>query len=205
MQHPRPHLDARVGVARHLERDAGSRGTLLELGRDVVEHRQHRRRAQRDDAGARLELAEEEHLVDQLADLLDLAASLVDEVGDVLAGQQRELEQREQTGERRPELVRDRRREARAQLLVGRHVADPREVDEPLVATVDDVGDDERVRAVEQLRREAAHPRGRPRATGGHGGSRRAPIPSASTHDHGLAALLEQHPASFGVRLHVRL
>ena len=99
---------------------------------------QHRRRPQRDDAGARLELAEEEHLVDQLADLLDLAPSLVDEVGDVLAGEQRELEQGEQTGERRPELVRDRGREARAQLLVGGHVADPGEVDEPLVATGDE-------------------------------------------------------------------
>ena len=36
--------------------------------------------AERDDPRSRLELAEEEHLVDELADLLDLGARLVDEV-----------------------------------------------------------------------------------------------------------------------------
>ena len=91
-----------------------------------------------------LELGEEEHLVDQLADLVDLAPRLLDELGHVLARQARELEQREQPRERRPQLVRDGGGEAGAQLLVGGEVAGLGEVDEPLLASVDGVRDDER-------------------------------------------------------------
>ena len=50
----------------------------------------------------------------------------------VLAGERRGLEQRQQPGERRPQLVRDGRREAGAQLLVGGRGRRPLEVDEPL-------------------------------------------------------------------------
>ena len=63
---------------------------------------------------------------------------------DVLAGQRRHLEQREQPCERRPQLVRDGRREPGAELLVRRQVAAAAQVDEPLAAAVDVVGDDER-------------------------------------------------------------
>ena len=59
-------------------------------------------------------------------------ARLLDELGDVLARQRGELEQREQPRERRPQLVRDRSREARAQLLVRGQVAGLGEIDEPL-------------------------------------------------------------------------
>ena len=189
------------GVAGDLERDPGSRGTLLELGRDVVEHGSTGAAPSATTRAPDSSSRQEQHLVDQLADLLDLAPSLVDEVGDVLAREQRELEQREETGEGRPELVRDRGREARAQLLVGRHVADAGEVDEPLLPTGDGVGDDERVRAVEQLvGKLRALPHSVERLAGAATGGEHHPV--GVDDDHGLAALLEQHAASFGVRLH---
>ena len=93
-QHPRPDLELDRRVALDRERDAGAARALLELGGDRLELRPHGDGSERHDARAGLELAEEEHLVDQLADLPDLAARLVDEVDDVLAGQRRHLEQR---------------------------------------------------------------------------------------------------------------
>ena len=65
------------------------------------------RAAEGDDLAARLELAEEEHVVDQLARLLDLLAGLLHQLGDVRARQGRGLEQNEQPRKRRPQLVRD--------------------------------------------------------------------------------------------------
>ena len=110
----------------------------------LLEHGLDGRRAERDDTGARLELAEEEHLVDELRDLVDLAARLVDERGDVLAGKRGRLEEREEPRERRAQLVRHRRREPRAKLLVRGEVALAREVDETLAPTADLVRHDER-------------------------------------------------------------
>ena len=66
-----------------------------------------------------LELGQEEHLVDQLDDLVDLPSGLLEERGHVLAGKAGELEQREQPCERRAQLVRDGSGKARAQLLVA--------------------------------------------------------------------------------------
>ena len=126
------------------ERDPCPAGALLQLRGDGVELRPDGHRAERDDARARLELAEEQHLVDQLADLLDLGPGAVDEVRHVLAGEHRRLEQRQQPRERGPQLVRDGRREPGAQLLVGGQVTAAREVDEPLPAPVHVVGNDER-------------------------------------------------------------
>ncbi len=77
-----------------------------------------RRRAERHDLASRLELREEEHVVDQLADLLDLPPGSVDQLQRILARKRSRLEQREESRERRPELVRDRGREAGAQLVV---------------------------------------------------------------------------------------
>ena len=131
---------------------ARTRRVLLELAHDLAQHGQHRLGAERDDARAGLELGEEEHLVDQLADLLDLAARLLDELLHVLARQQRELEQRQQPRERRPQLVRHRGGEAGAQLLVGGEVAHLGQVDEPLAPAVDGVRHDERALALQQLR-----------------------------------------------------
>ena len=54
-------------VALEPKRDAGPRRPLLELVERLLEHGPDRRRPERDDARPGLELAEEEHLVDQLA------------------------------------------------------------------------------------------------------------------------------------------
>ena len=70
-----------------------------------MEHGQHGLGAERDDPGPGLELGEEEHLVDQLDDLVDLASGLLEELRHVLAGKAGELEQREQPCERRAQLV----------------------------------------------------------------------------------------------------
>ena len=203
-QHPRPDLELDRGVALDRQGDAGAARAVLELGRDGLELRPNGHGPQRDDARPGLELGEEEHLVDQLPDLPDLAPRLVDELGDVLAGQRRHLEQREQSCERRPELVRHGRREPGSELLVRRQVAAAAQVDEPLAAAVDVVRNDERhdpglageqpvgdrrplPEAVDRLSRASAradHPVG------------------LVEHDDGLAALLEQHPAAFGVGVH---
>jgi hypothetical protein len=94
------------------DRDSRAARALLQLGGHDVELQAHRDRAERDDPGARLELAQEQHLVDQLADLLHLGPRALDELGHVLARQRRRLEQREQPREWCPQLVRDRGREA---------------------------------------------------------------------------------------------
>ena len=75
-------------------------GPLLELLHGLLEHRLHGRGAERDDARAGLELREEEHLVDELGDLVDLRPRLLDERRDVLARQRRRLEKRQEPGER---------------------------------------------------------------------------------------------------------
>ena len=158
---------ASCDVVRALEPkdDSGSCGALLELHERLLEHRLHGRSPERDDARARLELAQEEHLVDELRDLVDLAARLVDERGDVLAGKRRRLEQGEQARERRAQLVRDGGREARAQLLVGREVTFAGQVDETLAPAAHLVRDDQRDDAAlagEEIRRAARSPSRRP-------------------------------------------
>ena len=75
--------------------DAGPAGRLLQPGEHLPQDRQRARVPERDDLAAGLELAQEEHLVDQLADLLDLLARLLDERGLVGIGKQGRLEQRE--------------------------------------------------------------------------------------------------------------
>ena len=161
----------------------------------LAQHRQHGLGAERDDTRPRLELGEEEHLVDQLADLVDLAARLLDELRHVLARQRRELEQREQPRERRPQLVRDGGREARAQLLVGGEVAGLGEVDEPL----------RRVRrprtgrsSARSLCEQVAALSSSPSRTPSDWRARRLAVsddPVLVEHDDRLAALLEQHLA----------
>ena len=197
--HPRAHFGGRLGVAFEVERDARSRGLLLELGQHLLEHRQDRLGAERDDSRARFQLREKEHLVDQLADLVDLAACLLDELGHVLSGQAGELEQGEQPRERRPELVRDRRREARAELLVGGEIAGLGEVDEPLLPAVDRIGDDEGSLALQQVGAQLvalANAERLPRspARGEHDSV-------VVEHDDRLAALLEQDLAPHRVRI----
>ena len=55
------------GVALEPSCDTRPRRPLAELGDGLLEHRPHGVGAERDDPRARLELAEEEHLVDELA------------------------------------------------------------------------------------------------------------------------------------------
>ena len=110
----------------------------------LLEHGLDGRRAECDDTGARLELAEEQHLVDELRDLVDLAARLLDERGDVLSGKCGRLEEGEEARERGAQLVRHGGREAGTKLLVRGEVALAREVDETLATTADLVRHDER-------------------------------------------------------------
>ena len=96
------------------QRHPGPCRLLLEFGGDFVKHGQHGLGAKRDDTRPGLELGEEEHLVDQLDDLVDLAPCLLEERRARPRPERGELEQREEPGERRPELVRDRGRETRS-------------------------------------------------------------------------------------------
>ncbi len=85
------------------------------------------------------------------------AACLLDERRDVLAGESGRLEEREQSGERGAELVRDGGREPCPELLVRGEVSLAREEDEPLAPAGDLVRDDERDDAAlarQQIRRE---------------------------------------------------
>ena len=72
---------------------------------------------ERDDLLAALELGEEQDLVDQLAGVLDLRPRLVDQLSDVGAGQVGRVEKGQDPCERRSQLVRDRGRKARAELV----------------------------------------------------------------------------------------
>jgi hypothetical protein len=65
-----------------------------------------------------LQLAQEEDVVDELRHLLDLLARLGEERGLVGAGQLGRLEQGQQPGERRPQLVRNRGGEGGSELVV---------------------------------------------------------------------------------------
>ena len=123
------------------ELDAGRVRPVGDLGRDALDYRQRPDRAERDHRAAALQLAEEEDVVDQLADPLHLAARTADQLGLVGAGQEGAFEQRKQPGERRAELVRDGRGEAGSELLVRREVAGRAQIDERLVATSELVRD----------------------------------------------------------------
>ena len=82
--------------------DVGALGAFVELGDDLAQQRRRLRRAERDDLPPGLELAEEEHVVDQLVHQLDLRPHLLESRRRVAAGQARTLDQREQARERRP-------------------------------------------------------------------------------------------------------
>ena len=101
---------------------------------------------------------------------LDLGPRLLDQLVAVRAGQRRGLEQGEQPRERRAQLVRDRRREAGAELLVGGEVAGVAEVEERLVSGRDLVGDGQ---GVPQNRFRRRAPSSSPSSARARGGSRR--------------------------------
>ena len=100
------------------EREAGELRALQPLVDDGPQDRRRFRLAQRDHLASLLELAEEEDVVDKLGHLLDLPTCFPNERLQVGAGKLGALEKREQPGERRAELVRNRGRERSSELLV---------------------------------------------------------------------------------------
>ena len=99
-------------------RHIGALRTVGEPVASLLEHRQRKCAAEGNDLAATLELGEEQHVVDQLAHLLDLLPRLGKQGVAVSAGKLGGVEQRQQPCQRRPQLVRDRRRETNSQLLV---------------------------------------------------------------------------------------
>ncbi len=183
-----------------MERDTGARGLLGQLGHDLAQDGQHGLGPEGHDTRPGLELGQEQHLVDQLANRIDLAPRLLDELVDVLAGERRELEQGEQPRERRPQLVRDRGGEPRAQLLVGGEIAGLGEIDEPLRTALHVVRHDKGAFVPEQLGVQLlalAHAERLPRPAAGGDDE-----PARVQHDDRLSALLQQHLTANRVRVH---
>jgi DNA-binding response OmpR family regulator len=116
-QHARPQGHVDVRVALDVELDARALGGAGQATRDVLQHRQCGGVPERHDLLAALELREEEHLVDQGSGVLDLCLRLLDQIADVGAGQVGQVEQSEDPRKRRPQLMRDRSREAGAKLV----------------------------------------------------------------------------------------
>ena len=75
--------------------------------------------AERYNLPAALQLGEEEHVVHELCHLLDLLPRLGKQLVAISPGKRRRLQQGEQPGQRRPQLVGDRGRETDPQLLVS--------------------------------------------------------------------------------------
>ena len=148
--------------------------------------------AERDDLAAGLELAEEEHVVDQLPRLLHLEARLLDELVDVGLRKRRALEQDEHPRERRPELVRDGGGEAGPQLLVRRQLRE----------RVEEEHERARLGALGVLSETPARRHVAERLRGG--GTRRDEPPLAVEHDDGVAGRRQNRadPLDFGTIHH---
>ena len=110
-------MDRLVGDSK-LEAEAGELGPLRQLVHDGSQDGRRLGVAEGDDLAALLELAEEEHVVDELRHLDDLVLRLAEQPLQVGAGQLGRLEQRLQPRERRAQLMRDRSREGSAERLV---------------------------------------------------------------------------------------
>jgi hypothetical protein len=139
-QHSGSKRQLRRGIAFRPDGDARAVRGLPNPSEHLLDDRQGARRAERDDRTSALELAQEQDVVDELADVLDLRPRLLDERRRVLPGKGRRLQQGEQARQRRPELVRDGSREAGPQLLVGGELAGRAEVQERLTPALDLVG-----------------------------------------------------------------
>jgi hypothetical protein len=87
------------------ERNAGALRPLGELRGHGPQHRGGLSGAERDHLTAGLELAQEEHVVDQLIHQRDLVPHLIQHRGGIAARQPGAVDQGEQAGERRSELV----------------------------------------------------------------------------------------------------
>jgi DNA-binding response OmpR family regulator len=113
--HARPQRQLRVADSDDL--DAGARRAVRERGRDLVDDRARRRRAEGNDLTPALELRQEEDLVDQRSGVLDLGAGVVDERVHIGARKCDRVEEREDPRERRSQLMRHRGCEAGAELV----------------------------------------------------------------------------------------
>ena len=110
-------LDAALQIA-ELEAEAGKLRTLAKLGHQLSQYGRGLGVAERHDLPALLELAQEEHVVHELGHLVDLVAGLSQQRLQVGARELGGLQQRLQPCERGAKLVRDGRREPRAECFV---------------------------------------------------------------------------------------
>jgi CheY-like chemotaxis protein len=140
-QDPWPHGDHDVlGDERH-ERLCVPLGARPQRLDDVADDRRDGNVAETNHRAARLELAEEEDVVDELRHRLDLLSSLLEQRCCVRTWQGSAVEEGEQPSQGRAELVRDRRGEADSKLLerIGRRCLSH----DPSMAKVLIVEDDE--------------------------------------------------------------
>jgi hypothetical protein len=200
--HARPHGELDV-VSLDDERNAGALGGVSEAVGDLLEQAERGRRPEGHDLAAGLELAEEENVVDELADLSHLGVRLLDEFLHVRVGKEGRLEERQEPREGRPQLVRDGGREAGAELLVRAEVAGVPNVEKRLRLPVHLVGDRDRTPAAQEVRRQrVAFADSLERLARAAARDENAPL--LVQHEDDLAALLDEHPASLGVELELR-
>ena len=117
-KHAPSELDADPVLEPELEPHAGALGPFTSFGHHVAEDRRGLGLAEGHDLPPLLELAQEENVVHELRHLVDLLARLGEERGEIGTGQLGGLEERDEPGERRAQLVRDRRGEGRPELFV---------------------------------------------------------------------------------------
>ena len=125
--------------------DAGPISTSAKFFRDFVQHGLRIVQAEEDSRATRLQLTQEEDVIDQHPHLLDFSPPLFEERDRILAGKRGGLQQGQEARQRRPELVRDRGREPDPQLFVGRKVSGLPEVDERLLAAINLVRHEDRL------------------------------------------------------------
>lgn len=120
-QHAAPERDEqRLVLDPELEADARALGALKALVDRRAQDRRGLGLAERDYLASLLELAQEQDVVHELGHLLDLAASLPEQCGQVGARELGRLEQRDESRERRPQLMGDSSRERHSELFVFR-------------------------------------------------------------------------------------
>jgi hypothetical protein len=118
LEHPASQRDLHVGGRFDTDADVRSLGAVGKPVASLLQYRQRKRAAEGDDLAAALELGKEQHVVDQLLHLLNLLPRVGKQGVAIRARQIGRLQQGHQSCQRRPQLVRDSRRETDPQLLV---------------------------------------------------------------------------------------
>src|SRR4051794_8044395 len=106
-QHARPERQLDLVAADDFEGDLCMFRPIGERRDDLPQDRDGRRSSERNDLATALELAEKEDVVDELARLVHLLLSLLEERLDLGPRERRSLEEGKEPGERCPELVGD--------------------------------------------------------------------------------------------------